>query len=173
MQSENPALRHMSLYEEFSDYLSDIQNITHTRDTSSNRRPPKRRRQRKHVPHRLQPVKQVTKRNTRERKRVDAINDTFRQLRSQIPYGPMSKRVSKENILKYAILYIRELSNLIEEHDAQEEQKALVTVTSISGSYAMTQNDWRGQHSEPKEITNFSSSEDGSFYNVVSTYLHV
>ena len=160
----------MSLYEDFSDYLCEIENVATASDTSSNRRPPKRRRQRKHVPHHLQPVKQVTKRNTRERKRVDAINDTFRQLRSQIPYGPMSKRVSKENILKYAILYIRELSNLIEEHDAQEEQKALAIVTSTSGSSAISQNDWRGQHSEPKEITNFCSSDDGSFYNIVSAY---
>jgi hypothetical protein len=77
----------------------------------------KLRRRRKHVPHDKQPVHRVRRRNARERCRVDQVNEQFAKIRELLPDRNRRKRISKENILKYAIIYIRELNNLIYEHD--------------------------------------------------------
>ncbi len=71
----------------------------------------------RHVPHSDQPPELVDKRNTRERQRVHEINQEFGKLKRLIPYKDKGKRISKENVLKYAIDYIRGLYKMIAEHD--------------------------------------------------------
>jgi len=84
----------------------------------------KPKRVRSHVPHHKQPAHRVHRRNARERYRTDEIKETFDTLRQLLPLGKHRKRVSKENILKYATSYIRELAVLVREHDAAVSKMA-------------------------------------------------
>lgn len=70
-----------------------------------------------YIPHALQTKEKVQKRNTRERTRVQAVNLEFKRLRWLLPVSNRGKRISKENILKYAILYINALRDMIRKHD--------------------------------------------------------
>ena len=51
----------------------------------------------KHVPHREKPPQLVQRRNARERRRVQAVNNAFVRLRRYIPYENKHKRLSKVN----------------------------------------------------------------------------
>ncbi|KAK3583973.1 hypothetical protein CHS0354_033768 [Potamilus streckersoni] len=73
----------------------------------------------KHVPHSEKPLHLVAKRNARERKRVQAVNSAFLRLRRSVPYEPKHKRLSKVKTLKLAIEYIKQMSEMIEDHDRQ------------------------------------------------------
>lgn len=56
----------------------------------------------------------VEKRNSRERHRVQAINDAFKYLRMAVPsIAYRSKRLSKVKTLRRAIQYINELENIL------------------------------------------------------------
>ena len=90
---------------------------THDETCHQQQPPRKRRRTTKHIPHSEQPEHRVRKRNTRERNRVRSVNDEFKRLRQMLPVTNRGKRISKENILKFSILYIRELHRMIREHD--------------------------------------------------------
>ena len=85
--------------------------------------PKPRRRRSKHVPHHMQPSHLVQKRNARERKRVDAVNDEFTKLRRLIPLSAATcKRISKENILHFSIAYIRGLQRMLREDDVNRKR---------------------------------------------------
>ena len=73
----------------------------------------------KHVPHSEKPPHLVAKRNARERKRVQAVNNAFLRLRRHVPSENKHKRLSKVKTLKLAIDYIRKLSDMIAKHDRQ------------------------------------------------------
>ena len=60
----------------------------------------------------------VVKRNNRERTRVQAVNGEYKKLRNLLPVTNRGKRISKENILNYSILYIEELRQMISDHDS-------------------------------------------------------
>jgi len=69
---------------------------------------------RRHIPHRMQCAEDVTRRNTRERSRVQAVNAEFERLRAILPHTRTTRRrVSKENILTYTILYIEYLVGIL------------------------------------------------------------
>ena len=51
----------------------------------------------KHVPHCEKPPQLVQRRNARERRRVQAVNNAFVRLRRYIPYENKHKRLSKVN----------------------------------------------------------------------------
>lgn len=79
----------------------------------------------KHVPHHLRPRHLVEKRNTRERRRVQDVNQAFYQLQSLLPMdGPSnsfdattpSTRLSKVRTLRKAIEYIQALQDLLNDH---------------------------------------------------------
>ena len=85
--------------------------------------PKPRRHRSKHIPHHMQPSHLVQKRNARERKRVDAVNDEFAKLRRLIPLSAATcKRISKENILHFSIAYIRGLQRMLREDDANRKR---------------------------------------------------
>ena len=70
----------------------------------------KKRRKRRHIPHRERPLEAVIKRNQRERRRVDDVNLAFKRLQTFLPRVQKNhRRVSKMAILQHAIEYIHEL----------------------------------------------------------------
>ena len=64
----------------------------------------------KHVPHSEKPAHLVAKRNARERRRVETVNNAFLRLRKHVPFDPKHKRLSKVKTLRYAIDYIKRLT---------------------------------------------------------------
>lgn len=73
----------------------------------------------KHVPHSEKPPHLVARRNARERRRVETVNNAFLRLRRHVPLETRHKRLSKVKTLRYAIDYIKRLSDMINEHDKQ------------------------------------------------------
>ena len=63
----------------------------------------------KHIPHREKPPHLVARRNARERRRVQAVNNAFAKLRKAVPIENRSKRLSKVKTLQRAIEYIEAL----------------------------------------------------------------
>lgn len=73
----------------------------------------------KHVPHCEKPPHLVARRNARERRRVETVNNAFLRLRRHVPMETRNKRLSKVKTLRYAIEYIRQLTFMINEYDKQ------------------------------------------------------
>ncbi len=71
-----------------------------------------------YVPHKNKPANIVSRRNARERRRVQAVNNAFKILRNYIPYENRNKRLSKVKTLQKAIDYIHHLQGMIAELDA-------------------------------------------------------
>lgn len=80
----------------------------------------------------------TTKRNARERNRVKFINNCFEVLRERIPYelfvdenrpNANQRKLSKVETLKYASLYIRQLTELLQQ--TENSQQALNDDRSI------------------------------------------
>ncbi|XP_052823663.1 achaete-scute homolog 1a [Octopus bimaculoides] len=71
----------------------------------------------RHVPHSEKPPHLVARRNARERRRVQAVNNAFVRLRRHVPYEPRHKRLSKVKTLRIAIDYIRNMQNMIQDYD--------------------------------------------------------
>ncbi|KAI8515087.1 noradrenergic neuron fate commitment [Branchiostoma belcheri] len=60
----------------------------------------------------------MSRRNERERQRVRMVNMGFANLRNLVPDGRTNKKMSKVETLRSAMEYIRQLKELVEEHDA-------------------------------------------------------
>ncbi|CAN7939079.1 unnamed protein product, partial [Ixodes hexagonus] len=71
----------------------------------------------KHVPHREKPPHLVARRNARERRRVQAVNNAFSRLRKCVPIENRAKRLSKVKTLHKAIEYIQALQELLDDAD--------------------------------------------------------
>nr|AAN85110.1 transcription factor Ash1 [Podocoryna carnea] len=65
----------------------------------------------------------VARRNERERNRVKQVNDGFDALRKKVPFLPDKKKLSKVEILRYAMMYIRDLKGVVEEYDCNNVNK--------------------------------------------------
>ena len=87
-------------------------------ERAKSRKPAGKRSTYKHVPHRDKPPHLVQRRNARERRRVQAVNNAFVRLRRHIPHENKNKRLSKVKTLRIAIDYISQLQQMIKEHDA-------------------------------------------------------
>ncbi|XP_076466884.1 uncharacterized protein LOC143298087 [Babylonia areolata] len=59
----------------------------------------------------------VSRRNARERNRVKLVNQGFDTLREHVPNGKKNRKMSKVDTLRSAVDYIRQLQELIQEHD--------------------------------------------------------
>ncbi|CAH1250207.1 ASCL5 [Branchiostoma lanceolatum] len=59
----------------------------------------------------------VARRNARERRRVQQVNDGFLRLRSQVPMAPKGKKLSKVKTLRAAIEYIEKLQGILRKQD--------------------------------------------------------
>ncbi|KAK6999083.1 achaete-scute 2 [Biomphalaria glabrata] len=70
-------------------------------------------RRRRHIPHALRTTEFVAKRNDRERRRIRLVNQAFESLRQHIPSTRCDTKASKISILRKAMGYIDELSDLL------------------------------------------------------------
>ena len=61
----------------------------------------------------------ISKRNERERKRVRLISEGFCELRKHVVIQPRNRKLPKLQILRRAILYIKNLEEMIRESDLQ------------------------------------------------------
>ncbi|XP_060531643.1 achaete-scute complex protein T4-like [Cylas formicarius] len=69
----------------------------------------------RHVPHNERSPQTVSKRNARERRRVQAVNSAFMRLKKVVPFeNTRGKRISKVKTLLKAIEYIRGLIHLLQ-----------------------------------------------------------
>lgn len=102
----------------------------------------------KHIPHSQKPPHLVAKRNARERRRVQAVNQAFYKLRRSVPIENRNKRVSKVKTLQRAIDYIRQLERILEEDDGQARIEAaerlnltqsIISSTTTNGSGSSNQ----------------------------------
>lgn len=77
----------------------------------------------------------ISKRNERERSRVRFVNDAFHSLQSILPadIGKQSKRMSKVEILRSAMSYIKELEAMLHERAAAAATPASAA-SSLNGS---------------------------------------
>ena len=73
----------------------------------------------------------VSRRNARERNRVKLVNQGFDTLREHVPNGKKNRKMSKVDTLRSAVDYIRQLQELIRDHDEKTE-------TSPSGEWKET-----------------------------------
>lgn len=71
----------------------------------------------KHIPHREKPPHLVARRNARERRRVQAVNNAFAKLRKAVPIENRNKRLSKVKTLQRAIEYIEALQDILRQTD--------------------------------------------------------
>lgn len=67
----------------------------------------------------------VARRNERERNRVKQVNDGFAALRKKVPFLPDKKKLSKVEILRYAMMYIRDLKEMVDDHDGNNKNHLL------------------------------------------------
>ncbi|XP_064489817.1 achaete-scute homolog 1a-like [Ornithodoros turicata] len=86
----------------------------------------------KHVPHREKPPHLVARRNARERRRVQAVNNAFSRLRKCVPVENRSKRLSKVKTLHRAIEYIHALQDILEDADKTTSVSSSVPETNLS-----------------------------------------
>ncbi|KAJ8314837.1 hypothetical protein KUTeg_006987 [Tegillarca granosa] len=77
----------------------------------------------RHVPHCQKPPHLVARRNARERRRVQAVNNAFLKLRRHVPFENKHKRLSKVKTLRGAIEYITKLQEMILEFDSKQYEK--------------------------------------------------
>ncbi|OQV19413.1 hypothetical protein BV898_06643 [Hypsibius exemplaris] len=68
----------------------------------------------KRLANREKPPHTVARRNARERRRVEAVNQAFSRLRKHVPAPSRGKRISKVKTLRLAIDYIAYLQNLLQ-----------------------------------------------------------
>jgi len=67
----------------------------------------------------------VARRNERERNRVKQVNDGFAALRKKVPFLPDKKKLSKVEILRYAMMYIRDLKDIVDDHDCNNKEPTM------------------------------------------------
>lgn len=63
--------------------------------------------------------------NSRERRRQQNVNGAFAELRKLVPTHPPDKKLSKNEVLRLAIKYIRLLDKVIESQKKEEKQNNL------------------------------------------------
>lgn len=82
----------------------------------------------------FRPPHLVAKRNARERRRVQAVNQAFYKLRKCVPIENRNKRVSKVKTLQRAIDYIRKLERILEEDDNEQQQQQVTQLVGGSSN---------------------------------------
>ncbi|XP_035665198.1 achaete-scute homolog 1b-like [Branchiostoma floridae] len=112
----------------------------------------------------------VARRNARERRRVQQVNDGFFRLRSLVPKAPKGKKLSKVKTLRAAIEYIEQLQGILREAgDGVPENK--IACPSVESSAANVNEeedeeeldiDWLPLHVVSKEEDDFLDEVLGS-----------
>lgn len=95
----------------------DYSNILNGSDNMTIKSPTRKKSTYRHIPHSEKPPHLVARRNARERKRVQAVNNAFLKLKKHVPFENNHKRLSKVKTLQSAIDYIANLQYMIEDYD--------------------------------------------------------
>lgn len=88
--------------------------IDYSLDKSEDAKKKRRNKRRRHIPHSELPMEMVQRRNKRERERIHAVNDAFEKLKEHLPNTSSNDKSSKVQILNDAILYIKNLTYLLQ-----------------------------------------------------------
>ncbi|OWF38909.1 achaete-scute homolog 2-like [Mizuhopecten yessoensis] len=97
-------------------------------------------RKRRHVPHSQRSPEYVLHRNTRERRRVEAINDAFQLLKKHVPLiDETDDKASKVGILYGAARYIRVLADILE-----NTSRSTTSRSDVNGNTLMERQDMPG-----------------------------
>ncbi|XP_078664109.1 uncharacterized protein LOC144907178 [Branchiostoma floridae x Branchiostoma belcheri] len=111
----------------------------------------------------------VARRNARERRRVQQVNDGFLRLRSLVPMAPKGKKLSKVKTLRAAIEYIEKLQGILRgSDDGSAEEK--ISPSPVESSVADEEEadeeevdlDWLPLHVVSKEEDDFLDELLGS-----------
>ncbi|KAL8581534.1 hypothetical protein ACOMHN_042926 [Nucella lapillus] len=78
----------------------------------------------------------VSRRNARERNRVKLVNLGFDTLREYVPNGKKNRKMSKVDTLRSAVDYIRQLQELIDEHDDKMDVSSSEEIVSEATTIA-------------------------------------
>lgn len=113
------------------------------------------------------PVRKVVRRiftNSRERWRQQNVNGAFAELRKLVPTHPPDKKLSKNEILRLAIKYIKLLDKVIEYQKAQSGEISRDSVTSGSGNpmKSSPSTDGRGNRDADGMEVDCADGEDGA-----------
>ena len=119
---------------------------------------PRRRRSNHSLVATMDPIA-VARRNERERNRVKQVNDGFDALRKKVPFLPDKKKLSKVEILRYAMMYIRDLKGIVEEFDCNNSHKRKNSVeSSVDDDCIILEDDLLEDHSDGLSTTSESSN---------------
>lgn len=117
----------------------------------------------RHIPHSEKPPHLVARRNARERKRVQAVNNAFLKLRKHVPCENKNKRLSKVKTLQFAIDYIVNLQNMIDEHDR-----------NMAGNFEQSVADYnRGMFHNGETAQRYSHSWSDDGCEVTMTFVNI
>ncbi|CAB3411261.1 unnamed protein product [Caenorhabditis bovis] len=125
-------------------------------------------------------VPQKLRRNERERRRVDQVNQGFNKLRSYVPKNPGCKnKLSKVETLRSACKYIEHLQMLLGVTEAQKSSKSLPPTPDCSPSFPppMSANGYHMQYDynispfypTPNQAAHAQNSPGSSFYSDCSS----
>ncbi|XP_067139355.1 T-cell acute lymphocytic leukemia protein 1 homolog [Centruroides vittatus] len=109
--------------------------------------------------------------NSRERWRQQNVNGAFAELRRLVPTHPADKKLSKNEILRLAIRYIRLLTTIVDyqrQHDQQPEEPVVQSTDSSTGVkiepvYDTGQDDVSSPASSLSSVSSSEGPEDGLF----------
>ena len=135
--------------------ISPCSNLVEHQGSSADREKKSARRS-KHIPHRLRPPHIVERRNTRERRRVQDVNDAFYILQALLPIdvhresedSPNSARLSKVRTLRKAVDYIIALQEMLDEHPWRSTELFVVVVSSIPRHWSPYSSHWWYRHGD-------------------------
>lgn len=102
--------------------------------------------------------------NTRERWRQQNVSGAFAELRKLVPTHPPDKKLSKNEILRMAIKYIRLLTNILEWQKKQEQQhheRNNNTINSTKFDQIEKTVNKEATHNHPKNVSK-SNANDGN-----------
>uniref|UniRef100_A0A182QGD5 BHLH domain-containing protein n=1 Tax=Anopheles farauti TaxID=69004 RepID=A0A182QGD5_9DIPT len=102
--------------------------------------------------------------NTRERWRQQNVSGAFAELRKLVPTHPPDKKLSKNEILRMAIRYIRLLSNVLEWQKKQEaNDRTPLKQRSSSQQHLQLMQNVQTQHSLSQQHSNNENHFTGNF----------
>ncbi|XP_013772256.1 achaete-scute homolog 1-like [Limulus polyphemus] len=102
----------------------------------------------------------VSRRNERERNRVKLVNLGFDTLKQHVPNGTKNKKMSKVETLRAAVLYIKQLQELLTEQE---------NTNSVLGENILTYNMQKNQNCYPESVS-ASNSKDSVHNTVMPPY---
>lgn len=125
----------------------------------------------RHVPHSEKPPHLVARRNARERRRVEAVNEAFQRLRKRVTGEVKQKRLSKVRTLRVAIDYINKLQTMIMDHDQTMHEKHCIQVNPKRDRVASRRSPEtsRGADYDSFPVRSRDSSESGTIMFDMST----